>query len=458
MADCLADLILRQHADRPGGADRPLTLVAGVDTARPGTDRAPTSPARSTATSCPRPWSANWPTASACCPGLDTRTGPAAATSHSPTDIDGDDGLARGARPPADPAPGDPRPRDVRTSGGALGRAAGAPSWRHAEELLAASPQPTPRPGSTGARAARAALDPTAGHPPAARHRRSTERPRIAVTDRLSGTLLALTDSSELRRGRRRRTPGSARPPGTRRPTSRPIPSYRFVRLRDRTLPSSPSCTHAARGAADLDHQVPHPHGPHRARQSRLPVRAPTTGSPTRPRARRLHRDPDGSLVVDPWSPSGHTHHHRRRALAFGDRRRQHPAIPRPARTGRQALLDVFHHDPAADRGHSATWPRPGEPTSVLGHGAHLERPLARAIEQALADQSWAATRDSRVRSGLFSLNTRRPHLSLNTASSSPLVALQHLGAAGGRRPRVPRPRRCAGRACRAAAPARSGR
>ena len=126
------------------------------------------------------------------------------------------------------------------------------------------------------------------------------ERPRIAVVDQLSGTLLALTDSTELRAaaaaGR-----GLGPPSGTDayRPTD---PLYRFIRLRDRRC-RFPGCRARAR-CCDLDHQVPYPHGETAhdnlaclcEHHHRLSHQAPGW---------RLHRDADGGLV---WTlPSGRT-------------------------------------------------------------------------------------------------------------------------------------------------------
>lgn len=126
------------------------------------------------------------------------------------------------------------------------------------------------------------------------------ERPRIAVTDQLSGALLALTDSTELRTtvaaGR-----GLGPPPGTDayRPTD---PLHRFVERRDRRC-RFPGCRVRAR-CCDLDHQIPHPHGPTAhdnlaclcEHHHRLSHQAPGWS---------LHRDADGGLV---WTlPSGRT-------------------------------------------------------------------------------------------------------------------------------------------------------
>ncbi|MGY1740571.1 MULTISPECIES: DUF222 domain-containing protein [unclassified Blastococcus] len=84
------------------------------------------------------------------------------------------------------------------------------------------------------------------------------ERPRIALTDPLTGCLLALTDSIELRAAARDGT-GLGPPPET--PGYTPsAPLDRFVRLRDRRC-RFPGCRARAR-RGDLDHRIPHPHGP----------------------------------------------------------------------------------------------------------------------------------------------------------------------------------------------------
>ncbi|RBY79935.1 HNH endonuclease signature motif containing protein, partial [Blastococcus sp. TF02A-26] len=84
------------------------------------------------------------------------------------------------------------------------------------------------------------------------------ERPRIALVEQISGCLLALTDSIELRAAARDGT-GLGPPPETDgyRPSA---PLDRFVRLRDRRC-RFPGCRARAR-RGDLDHRVPHPLGP----------------------------------------------------------------------------------------------------------------------------------------------------------------------------------------------------
>ncbi|MPQ98512.1 DUF222 domain-containing protein [Modestobacter sp. I12A-02628] len=103
------------------------------------------------------------------------------------------------------------------------------------------------------------------------------DRPRLAVVDALTGTLLALTDAPRLRRlahcGRRacaRRTrpcthdltdrPGLLPPPPT--PGYRPGAELdRFVRARDRRC-RFPGCRNRVPLGGELDHAVPYPDGP----------------------------------------------------------------------------------------------------------------------------------------------------------------------------------------------------
>jgi hypothetical protein len=103
------------------------------------------------------------------------------------------------------------------------------------------------------------------------------DRPRIAVTDALTGALLALTDARELRargtctrRACRRGTavcthdmtglPGLG-PPGPS-PTYRPGDALdRFVRARERRC-RQPGCRNRVPRGGELDHHVPWPEGP----------------------------------------------------------------------------------------------------------------------------------------------------------------------------------------------------
>ena len=103
------------------------------------------------------------------------------------------------------------------------------------------------------------------------------DRPRIAVVDELTGALLALTDSRELRRaatcGRSacRRTPArcdhdlSGRPGlGPPPPTDGYTPGAaldRYLRARDRRC-RMPGCRRPVPGGGELDHNEPYPDGP----------------------------------------------------------------------------------------------------------------------------------------------------------------------------------------------------
>jgi hypothetical protein len=103
------------------------------------------------------------------------------------------------------------------------------------------------------------------------------DRPRIAVTDAVSGALLALTDLPALRRAgscgapacrRRPQTcghdltgrPGLGAPAST--PGYRPAAALdRFTRARDRHC-RFPGCRRRVPAAGELDHVTAHPHGP----------------------------------------------------------------------------------------------------------------------------------------------------------------------------------------------------
>lgn len=279
MADCAADLILRPHADHPAVRVL-LTLIAGVDTLTgkgPGAqapgelegDPVSAAQVRELAHQfglLPRPEAAVEPAAVA----------ETAADADPATDPSAHDDL-------------DSRLAELREV-----------ELAAAEELLGAI--------ATGRQSAN--RDPVESATRAALTRlldvrrlidtALAERPRIAVVDQLSGTLLALTDSTEIRAaaaaGR-----GLGPPKGTDayQPTD---PLYRFVRLRDRRC-RFPGCRLRAR-CCDLDHHVPHPHGDTAhdnlaclcEHHHRLSHQAPGW---------RLHREPDGGLV---WTmPGGRT-------------------------------------------------------------------------------------------------------------------------------------------------------
>jgi len=85
------------------------------------------------------------------------------------------------------------------------------------------------------------------------------DRPRIAVTDALTGALLALTDARDLQ-ARAKQGVGLG-PPG-------PSPAYRpgaeldrFLRARDRRC-RFPGCRNRVPRGGELDHRVPWPDGP----------------------------------------------------------------------------------------------------------------------------------------------------------------------------------------------------
>jgi hypothetical protein len=267
MTDCLADLILRPHADHPA-VQVVLTLVAGVDTLTGHGSRA-----------------------------------------DAPGELEGDLVPAAQIRELAYRLGLLPRP---------IPAGAGVPT-AHLEESTAS--------GDHEARLASHLLD--------TRRLIDTalaERPRVAVVDQLTGSLLALTDSTELRSaaadGRGLGPPGST---DAYQPTD---PLRRFVRLRDRRC-RFPGCRLRAR-CCDLDHQVPHPNGDTAhdnlaclcEHHHRLSHQAPGW---------RLHRTPDGGLV---WAlPGGRTITTYPPAFGTddGDSRREDP----PPRTARQRYADT---------------------------------------------------------------------------------------------------------------------
>ncbi len=110
--------------------------------------------------------------------------------------------------------------------------------------------------------------------------------------------------------------------------------------------------------------------------------------------------DPVGTIPLEmpldlPRSPvalalAGHTSGHTAYvvpgagAIALGDALvTRHPTS---ARTGPQLLLDFFHHDPARVRKTLRDLAGVEADQLLPGHGAHLERPLGRAIDEALRD------------------------------------------------------------------------
>jgi hypothetical protein len=309
MADCLADLILRPHADHPA-VRVVLTLVAGVDTV---TGQGPEAE---------EPGELEGDLVSAAqvrelvrqfglMPRHDLTEGAA-----------DDDGAVASAAPAADSVATDEEE-------------AGLAPLRDAEQAAADELRAARAGDGTGTdagSAARAALTRLLD----VRRLIDTalaERPRIAVVDQLSGTLLALTDSTELRAaaaaGRGLGPPGAT---AAYRPTD---PLFRFVRLRDRRC-RFPGCRLRAK-CCDLDHQLPHPHGETAhdnlaclcEHHHRLSHQAPGW---------RLHRAADGGLV---WTlPSGQTITTYPPAFGTddGDTRVHAPA----PRTGRQRYDDAL--------------------------------------------------------------------------------------------------------------------
>jgi len=323
MSDCLADLILRPHADR-SPVQVLLTLVAGVDTVtgrgvgaddlgEVDGDLVPAALVRELAYTfglLPRPE-----------PAADTRTPAARPADAHVSDAGTPDDAEREVRI------AQLRRRELAAADDLCAAYVAADHDREVDDN-----------GDSATRSALLRLLDTRRLIDTA----LAERPRIAVVDQLSGTLLALTDSTQLRvaaaAGR-----GVGPPAGTEayQPTD---PLYRFVRLRDRRC-RFPGCRTRTR-CCDLDHQVPHPHGQtvHDnlaclcEHHHRLSHQAPGW---------RLHRDVDGSLV---WTlPGG-----RRittRPPAFGTDDGSTPTPTQPPRTGRQRYADALaaiRNDPSA--------------------------------------------------------------------------------------------------------------
>jgi hypothetical protein len=317
MADCLADLILRPHADHPA-VQVALTLVAGVDTLTGHGDGAEV-PAEVDGDLVPAPLARELAYTFGLLPRPDA----------TPDSADTPGGLVSDTPDSADT----PDTPDTETEREARIAALRAAELAAAEELrsarTAADPNPVADAGGTSAtRAALIRLLDTRRLIATA----LAERPRIAVVDQLTGTLLALTDSTQLRAATASGH-GLGPPSGTDayRPTD---PLYRFVRLRDRRC-RFPGCRIRAR-CCDLDHQVPHPRGATThdnlaclcEHHHRLSHQAPGW---------RLHRDPDGGLV---WTlPSGRTI--TTRPPAFGTDDGSTPT-PTPPRTGRQRYADAL--------------------------------------------------------------------------------------------------------------------
>ena len=210
------------------------------------------------------------------------------------------------------------------------------------------------------------------------------ERPRIAVVDQLTGTLLALTDSTELRAAAAAGH-GLGPPPATAayQPTD---PLYRFVRLRDRRC-RFPGCRTRAR-CCDLDHQVPHPHGPDRARQPRLPVRAPPPALPPGAglaAAPRPRRQPGLDPAQRPHaSPRARPHSAPTTAAPRRRRRRAPAGSGTPTRSPRSGTADRPRRDPTS-RSEAAAATEPLPPTSELGGDQGLQGQLGVVLLEAPA-------------------------------------------------------------------------
>ncbi|RBY86567.1 HNH endonuclease signature motif containing protein [Blastococcus sp. TF02A-30] len=344
MTDCAADLILRPHADHPV-VKVLLTLIAGVDTLTgegPGADEpgevdgelVPAAMVRELAYALgflPRP-AADQPDTT----GPETHRDATPDTdAPTPTGIEDED--------PAAPTSEAPAPAEDQDA--ARLAALRAEELAAAEALVSAHADMHP---PAGAAPPGRTSDGRAGAEVSASVREAltrlldirrlidtalAERPRIALTDQLTGALLALTDSIELRAaaasGR-----GLGPPPGTDAyaPTD---PLHRFVKLRDRRC-RFPGCRARAR-CCDLDHQVPHPHGPTAhdnlaclcEHHHRLSHQAPGW---------QLHRDEDGGLV---WTLPGGlvltTY-----PPAFGTDDGSTPTVTPAPRTGQQEYADLL--------------------------------------------------------------------------------------------------------------------
>jgi hypothetical protein len=314
MADCLADLILRPHADHPA-VRVALTLIAGVDTAT-GQGAGADEPGELDGD----PVSAAQVRELAYQLGLMPRPEPpAAAASPAPAP----------AAQPADTAAEDEREARLAALRDAERAAAEDLRTAYAAADLPPGTDATDVTDLSATREALARLLDTRRLIDTA----LAERPRIAVIDQLTGTLLALTDSTELRAaaaaGRGLGPPGGT---DAYRPTD---PLYRFVRLRDRRC-RFPGCRLRAQ-CCDLDHQVPHPHGDTAhdnlaclcEHHHRLSHQAPGW---------RLHRAADGGLV---WTlPGGRTV--TTYAPAFGTDDGDTRVQPPPKRSGRPRYADAL--------------------------------------------------------------------------------------------------------------------
>ena len=318
MADCAADLILRPHADHPA-VQVVLTLIAGVDTLT-GHGASTDEPGEVDGDLVPAPLVRELAEEFGLMPRPDGGTSePANVEASSEADV-------ADAADTADPENAEPAEAGAHNARLAALR---EQELIAARDVLVASAAGNRARSQSLRRAALARLLDTRRLLDTA----LAERPRIAVTDRRTGTLLALTDTTGLRAaataGR-----GLGPPPGTTayQPTD---PLHRFVKLRDRRC-RFPGCRVRAR-CCDLDHQVPHPHGDTAhdnlaclcEHHHRLSHQAPGW---------RLHREPDGGLV---WTlPGGRTI--TTYPPPFGTDDGSTPPQPPPQRTGRQRYADTL--------------------------------------------------------------------------------------------------------------------
>ena len=252
MADCLADLILRPHADHPP-VQVALTLVAGVDTLTghgDGADEPGELDGDLVSAAQVRELAYQF--------GLLPRPGPTAA---APAGAAAAPAAAGHAAPPADPATADEH--DTRLA------ALRAEEPAAAAELLAAGAAADRSAAFTRLLDTRRLIDTALA-----------ERPRIAVVDQLSGTLLALTDSTDLRAaaagGR-----GLGPPGGT--DAYRPTDPCTASSGSATAAAASPAAASAPAAATWTTRPRTHTGTP---RTTTWPACAnTTTGSPTRPRA-----------------------------------------------------------------------------------------------------------------------------------------------------------------------------
>ncbi len=312
-ADCLADLVLRPHGDRPP-VQISLTVVAGTDTLTgfgPGADE----PGEVDGDLVPAPLVRELAHTFGLLPRPDSAPERSSGTAEFGADVGVEDGASVDWSE-SSPVPGDPLLEEriaeleadekaaaadlaaVIDAEGRFVRSGSGPADGPVAESRSGVVDPSSEIAALRAQRQRALERLLAAH-------RLTgtalaHRPHIALVDQLSGSLLALTDAVELRQaataGR-----GLGPPPATDayEPTD---PLARFVKLRDRRC-RFPGCRARAR-CADLDHQTPHPHGP-TAHDNlaclcefhhRLSHQAPGW---------RLRRDENGGLV---WTlPGGYT-------------------------------------------------------------------------------------------------------------------------------------------------------